>query len=70
MNIPKNEDYPADVVQCDGCGGNGCKICNDNGWLLHGHLNGRKCYREVCLNPIPPAQVAVYCSNKCATEDA
>ncbi len=70
MNIPKDKSYPAGAVQCDGCGGWGCSICGDKGWLPAGHPRGRKCYREDCENPIPPEQVAVYCSNECAIADA
>lgn len=69
MDIPKDKDYPEDAVQCDTCGGNGCGICGQKGWLPKGHERGRKCYREECPNPIPPAHVAVYCSNECAYVD-
>lgn len=68
-NIPKDKDYPPDAVQCDDCGGNACKTCDHKGWLLHGHAKGRKCLREGCSKPIPPAQVALYCSNFCAAKD-
>lgn len=70
MNIPKDKDYPHDAIQCDGCGGHGCRTCNDKGWLPFNHPLGRRCEREGCGNPIPPAQVAVYCSNGCAIDDA
>lgn len=70
MDIPKDKTYPPDAVQCDECGGLGCPTCGDKGWLPAGHKNGRKCERPGCEKPIPPGQVAVYCSNECAYEDA
>lgn len=75
-DIPKDKNYPADAVQCDDCGGNGsfgltvCLTCHDKGWLPAGHIRGRTCARDGCTNPIPPGQVAVYCTNSCAFEDA
>lgn len=70
MNIPRDEHYPNDAVQCDGCGGYGCQLCKNKGWLPCGHEDGRICYLKKCNNTIPPSRVAVYCSNECATEDA
>lgn len=70
MDIPKDKNYPADAVQCDGCGGYGCATCEGKGWLPKGHESGRKCHRDACGNPIPPDQVAVYCSDACAFADA
>ena len=70
MYIPKDKKYPADALQCDSCGGHGCKVCNQKGWLPKDHTGGRRCFRNGCENPIPPAQVAVYCSNDCAFADA
>ena len=70
MDIPRDKDYPADAVQCNKCGGWGCSVCSNKGWVPPGHSIGRHCYREDCNNPIPPAQVAVYCSNDCALADA
>ena len=70
MDIPKDKNYPLDAVQCDDCGGCGCSVCNNKGWLPKGHPKGRQYARENCGNPIPPAQVAVYCSNECAIADA
>ncbi|MBX4215670.1 hypothetical protein KW797_01855 [Candidatus Parcubacteria bacterium] len=70
MDIPKDKNCPLDAVQCNDCGGHGCATCGNKGWLPHGHPKGRKCYRDACPNPIPPAQVAVYCSNECAHADA
>jgi hypothetical protein len=69
MKIPRNETYPKDAVQCDKCGGHGCAVCEFDGWLVKGHPDGRKCHRDGCKEPIPPAQVAVYCSNECAYLD-
>jgi hypothetical protein len=69
-DIPKDDGYPADAVQCDGCGGHGCTVCNDKGWLPVGHPRGRYCLRDGCGKPIAPNQVAVYCSTDCAFEDA
>jgi hypothetical protein len=70
MDIPKEKDYPPYAIQCDECGGHGCRVCNDKGWLTSGHPRGRTCQREVCHNTIKPEQVAVYCSNECAMQDA
>lgn len=70
MDIPVDKGFPADAVQCDGCGGHGCECCDKKGWLPAGHRNGRTCYRDGCNNPIPPVQAAVYCSDKCAILDA
>jgi len=70
MNIPKDKNYPGDAVQCDDCGGHGCGTCENKGWLPKDHPSGRRCEREECNNPIPPAQVAIYCSNECAFADA
>lgn len=70
QDIPKNKNYPEHAVQCDGCGGYGCTICEDNGWLPEGHHRARHCANENCLRSIPPHQVAVYCKNECAFKDA
>lgn len=70
MSIPKDKNYPVDAVQCDECGGWGCAVCGQKGWLPKGHLRGRKCIKDGCNNPIPPAQVAIYCSSQCAHDDA
>lgn len=70
MNIPKDKAYPVGAIQCHECGGHGCSTCDDKGWLHAGHPQGRRCFRDDCRNTIPPAQVAVYCSNACAFEDA
>lgn len=69
MDIPKDKNYPHDAVQCNGCGGHGCSNCDDKGWLPKGHPKGRLCELKGCNNPIPPSQVAIYCSDKCAMED-
>jgi len=66
VDIPKDKDYPADAVQCDGCGGNGCEHCADKGWVPSHSPWGRYCRHPDCPAPIPPSQVAVYCSNQCA----
>ena len=71
MDIPRDKTYPANSVQCDGCGGNGCQICDGKGWLTpRDHPKGRKCENPVCRQPLHPAHVAVYCSNECAADDA
>ncbi len=70
MDIPKDKSFPRDAGQCHGCGGNGCKECEDKGWLPAGHAGIRVCELEVCSNPLPPGHVAVYCSNECAHADA
>jgi len=71
MDIPKDKDYPNDSVQCNNCGGTGCSVCDERGWLTpQDNPYGRRCMYETCNNPIPPAHVAVYCSNECALNDA
>ena len=69
MNIPRDKNYPIDALQCDDCGGYGCRTCDNKGWLLKDDPKGRKCHRSGCSNPIPPAQFEVYCSNRCAMDD-
>lgn len=69
-NIPKDKNYPPRAVQCNGCGGCGCRVCDDKGWLPHDHPKGRRCANDACGEPIPPGQVTVYCSNACAASDA
>jgi len=70
MDIPKDKHYPADSVQCNDCGGNGCTTCGNKGWLTpSNHLKGRRCEYSGCDKPIPPAHVAVYCTNECAIAD-
>lgn len=69
-DIPKNKNYPEHAVQCDSCGGHGCTICEDNGWLPEGHFKARHCAYEKCLRSLPPNYVATYCSNECAFKDA
>lgn len=70
MDIPRDKMYPPDAAQCGKCGGLGCVTCGNKGWLPHGHPQGRKCARQACGNPIPPTQVAIYCSDACASADA
>lgn len=70
MDIPADKDYPANAVQCDGCGGHGCEVCKKKGWLPAGHRLGRLCHRKGCGTFIRPAHVAVYCSDACALQDA
>jgi len=71
MDIPKDKSYPTESVQCHECGGWGCEVCLSSGWLTpQDHPGGKKCHREACNNPIPPNQVAVYCSDECAFADA
>lgn len=70
-NIPKDKNYPEDSVQCNKCGGWGCKVCQDKGWLTpKNHPDGRKCEREACGKAIPPNYLAIYCTNDCARLDA
>jgi hypothetical protein len=69
--IPRDAFYPEDAVQCDECGGTGhdCSICGGKGWLPgKQHPGGRRC--EYCKKPLHPARVQVYCSNRCALDDA
>lgn len=70
MDIPRVKPWPTDAVQCNDCGGRGCETCEKRGWLTKGHVRGRYCHRDVCSKPIPPDQVAIYCSNDCACRDA
>ena len=71
MDIPKDKNYPKDSVQCDKCGGYGCKVCSDKGWLSpKDHANGRRCSNPACNKPLHPTCFPVYCSNKCARDDA
>ncbi len=70
MDIPKDKNYPADSVQCDNCGGWGCTVCDDKGWLTPAsHPQGRHCSNPDCDQPLSPSHVAVYCSNECALDD-
>lgn len=70
MDIPKEKGHPTDAVQCDDCGGHGCEACEGRGWQPKGHAKGRICARSGCENPLPPSQIAVYCSDNCAFRDA
>lgn len=71
MDIPKDKSNPADSVQCDTCGGHGCGRCGDRGWFTPlNHPYGRRCAYEECNAPLNPSHVAVYCSNRCAFDDA
>ena len=70
MDIPIDKNYPGDDVQCNNCGGHGCSICDDKGWLPNGDMAGRICEDPSCDNNSPPDHVAVYCSNDCALNDA
>ncbi|GMU74210.1 MAG: hypothetical protein AMXMBFR44_4080 [Candidatus Campbellbacteria bacterium] len=69
MDIPRNKLFPRDSVQCDDCGGCGCTVCGQDGWLTpRTHPKGRRCYR--CDVPLPPDHIAVYCSDACAEDNA
>ena len=72
MDIPRDKSYltETDAVQCNGCGGHGCLYCDGRGWVRSGNLHERRCYRDGCSTPIPPAHVAVYCTDQCAEDDA
>lgn len=71
MDIPKDKNFPENSVQCDNCGGHGCDRCIQKGWLTpKDNPFGRWCERSGCLNTIRPDNVAVYCSNRCASLDA
>jgi len=75
-NLPRDKNHPSSAVQCGDCGGWGyhfddpCTTCEGRGWLEAGHARGRHCHRDGCGKPIPPSQIAVYCSNECAAMDA
>lgn len=71
INIPFDKNYPEDSVQCDNCGGHGCIICEHKGWHVPAnHPEGRRCAYENCRKPLFPDQIALYCSDECAYEDA
>lgn len=78
FDIPRDKNYTPPAGQCDGCGGNGCSICNGRGWLPMDHPSVRRCAYGDCgllhgvetRRVLPPEQVAVYCSNECAYADA
>lgn len=71
MDIPKDKKYPKDSVQCEFCGGHGCKECENRGWFTPStHPQGRHCAYWDCLKPLHPACVPVYCSDDCAIADA
>ena len=71
LDIPKDKNFPADCVQCNECGGNGCQICDDRGWFVpENHPQGRRCRYLECNKPLHPTHIAVYCSNECANDDA
>lgn len=72
MDIPRDKSYPVTgSVQCDGCGGTGCGVCDNKGWLVpRDHPRGRRCAYEKCNNPLHPRHYQIYCSNECAHADA
>jgi len=71
LDIPKDKNCPVNSVQCDICGGGGCGVCGDKGWLTpRDHPNGRRCMSKSCEQPLPPNHEAVYCTNQCAFNDA
>lgn len=70
MDIPKDQNYPHDAAQCDGCGGHGCVVCGDRGWVMAESDDARYCERDGCGKLIPPFEAAVYCSVGCAMADA
>lgn len=75
--LPRMKPYPSKAVQCDECGGHGwnfennkiCLVCGGNGWVNADHPRGRVCHAGDCNNKIPPWQLAVYCSTRCALRD-
>ena len=70
LDIPKDKSYPRHAVQCDGCGGHGCGVCENKGWLPCNHVRGRRCANPNCSRYLEPDRVPVYCSNQCAMDDA
>ena len=71
MDIPKDKGYPErGVGQCDECGGHGCSLCHNTGWVSDTSTYVRRCHNDSCDAVIPPHQVAVYCTNACAFSDA
>jgi hypothetical protein len=68
MDLPKDKTYPAGAGQCDGCDGHGCPACGGRGWLPAGHPGERPC--EHCGAVLSPSRVAMYCSDRCAREEA
>ena len=69
-DIPRDKSYSDDAIQCDDCGGFGCPSCYNSGWVAPNSPHARRCHLDGCEHPIPPFQVAVYCSNECALLDA
>jgi len=69
-DIPRDKSYPENSAQCDGCGGYGCGDCHDKGWVAPNSRHARRCPFDRCDNVIPPYQLAIYCSNRCAWGDA
>lgn len=70
LNIPRDKSHPPTAAQCHGCGGHGCERCDNKGWVPADSPDARRCHRDACETVIPPAQVAVYCTNQCAYDDA
>jgi len=71
MDIPKEKNFPSDSVQCNSCGGHGCSVCADKGWLEpKDNPKGRRCLNPACGNFLSPDHIAVYCSDRCAYDDA
>jgi hypothetical protein len=66
-NIPRDKGYPSSAGQCDTCGGLGCDVCAERGWLAPGHPRTR---RSICGRALSPRSVAAYCSVECAARDA
>ena len=71
IDVPKDKTYPPDSVQCGNCGGKGCQVCDNRGWLTPvTNPNGNRCMYGLCNKPLPPNQTGVYCCDKCAANDA
>ena len=71
MNIPRDKGYPErGVGQCDECGGHGCLVCHNTGWLSDNHPKVRRCLNPSCDKVLPPFWEAVYCPTSCALDDA
>lgn len=67
-SIPKDKSFARTDAQCDECGGNGCELCDDKGWVPQDSRHARKC--PACQRALQPTQIAVYCSTECAASDA
>ena len=71
MRNPEQEGFHTKGVgQCDACGGYGCLVCYNSGFVSETSKHARHCHNDDCDRVIPPGQIAVYCTTGCALSDA